>query len=205
MLCEQKAETSEVLVKHLEVVHDNPDTTGTKNKSEENKFNCALCVHSEDTEQKLVKHLEVKHKLVDMSNKRKTNQTNPNQRKLNQTGQTCQNGPCCRYLRENRCRYFHEEAAQPEEGWEEVRHHHPRQNNNHPNNQSNYHPNNLHNHPNNNHSRNHYNNQADGVAWCRQELSCTRGRKYEYKHPVGRSGFVIQRRISAQSLGDFFP
>ena len=198
MLCDYKAEIEGELVKHLANAHDITNKTDTTNKSEENRFHCPLCDHSEDNQQNLVKHLEVEHKLMDMSSSRNTNTNKTNQ---NQTIPPCHNGISCRYLRENRCSYFHEEAAQQEERWEEVRSRQPRSNNNYHNNLQNNHLSNNH----NNHPSNQNNNQSDGVGWCRQELRCSRGRKCKYKHPAGRPGFVIQRRNSGQSLGDFFP
>ena len=212
MECEQKADTEDVLVKHLAYVHNLHDITEQR-KHEGNQFNCALCDHIEDSEQELVNHLEISHKLVDVSSKTKTNQTSLNQRRTNSSLIKCENGQSCWYLRENRCRYYHEEAAQPEEVWEEVRSRHSRQpNNNHNNNlqNNNYHinqPNNHQTHPNKHHNHQH-NQQGDsweGVQWCRMDLSCTRGRRCKYRHPAGRPGFVIQRRNAGQTLGDFLP
>ena len=201
MMCEHNEETEDLLVKHLADVHNLHDTTD-KDEQEVTKFNCALCDHSDDTEMKLVKHLEVVHELVDWRSKRTTYQTSSNQSKTNQSMPTCENGPSCRYLRQYRCRYYHKEAAQPEEEWEEVR---PRNSNNRSQWQHNKHHNNQ---INNNQHRNEVqqiSDSCDGVQWCRQEMNCTRGRKCKYRHPEGRPGFVIQRRNFAQTMGDFIP
>ena len=207
MVCEHKSETDEALVNHLADVHNLHDITDDKKKYEGNQFNCALCDHIEDSEHKLVKHLEIVHKLVDVSSKTSTNKTSLNQSRVNPSVNQCENGPSCWYLRENRCRYFHEEAAQSEEGWKEVR---SRRNHNNNNLQNKYHSNQPNKHQSQaNKHHNHQHNQQDvsweGVQWCRLDLNCTRGRRCKYRHPDGRPGFVIQRRVSGQTLGDFFP
>ena len=197
IMCVHEETSEEELVKHLANVHNLVDMD-IQSRQEPVKFDCPLCKHSESLEELLVKHLEKVHHLADnpSSSRAKTTQLKPNQ-----TVPRCMNGPSCRFLRNNRCNYFHDEAAQPEEGWQEVRprqakhksqqYHHQEQQPRH------------HQHQQKLQTQQQVHGERSDVQWCWQELRCTRGRSCRFKHPAGRPGFVIIRR--KVTMEDFPP
>ena len=94
----------------------------------------------------------------------------------------CRHGPSCRFLKQNRCNFFHPEAAQPEGGrWQKVGPRRPRQ----------------------------QQKQGHGplpdvlegnVLWCSWEDKCCKGRFCKFKHPA------VQRRLGNMIAHDMdFP
>ena len=192
IMCDHEEISEEQLVKHLANVHDLVDMDFQGGK-ETVKFDCPLCKHSDSSEELLVKHLEEVHHLADnpRSSRAKNTQLKPNQAVLR-----CTNGPSCRFLRDNRCNYFHDEAAQPEQGWQEVRSRQTR-----PGQQHQPHQQQHQQHKPEHHKHQQVHGERSDVQWCWQELRCSRGRRCRFKHPAGRPGFVIHRR--SLTLEDF--
>ena len=208
IMCVHEETSEEKLVKHLADVHDLVDMD-IQGREEAVKFDCPLCKHSEISEELLVKHLEKIHHLAD---NRRNSRANTTQIKPNQTVPRCMNGPSCRFLRNNRCDYFHDEAAQPEEGWQEVRprqvrqalhkthqqqpkQHQPHQQQPKQNQQQQHQPQQHQHKP-----QQQVHGERPGVQWCWKELSCTRGRRCRFKHPEGRPGFVIHRSFTVEDF-----
>ena len=111
-----------------------------KDGSNENIKNvkCPLCDYSGDTDEQVIKHLEEVHELVDDPKPRKINkpcryfkqnrcfkgveckfthqENNENKIKHaenNDKSNMCKNGLKCTFLKQNRCDFYHEIAAQP--------------------------------------------------------------------------------------------
>ena len=119
--CNFKAPVESDISKHLDEVHLAGFETITnmensiKGKTTDDTCFCPLCDFKAQTEEAVIKHLEETHELKDTTNEPKTNKS------VNKSSNiTCKNGESCRFLKENRCHYYHKVAAQPEEPWKEV-------------------------------------------------------------------------------------
>ena len=133
VICDYMEDSEDDLEKHITSVHN-------KEGSNENIeiINCPLCDYSGDTDEQVIKHLEEVHELYDDPKPRKinkpcryfrqnrcskgleckfTHQENPgNKTKLTENSDKsnmCKNGLKCTYLKQNRCDFYHEIAAQP--------------------------------------------------------------------------------------------
>ena len=126
--CNFKAPTEREVDQHLDSVHLAGFETITNMENsikgnEPNKFSCCLdCGFNASTEEEISKHLDTVHKIRDENNPpTKSTSTQSKTTKTVQIVKTCKNGDSCRFLKVNRCLFFHEIAAQPEEQWQEVR------------------------------------------------------------------------------------
>ena len=87
--------------------------------------------------------------------------------------QLCRNGPSCQFLSQNRCLYFHPEAAQPDGGqWQEVGPRRPRQKQSEQQG----------------HGKLPRVPEGDAL-WCSYEDKCRKARTCKFKHPA------VQRRM----------
>jgi hypothetical protein len=75
-------------------------------------INCIICDFKAKTEEEVAKHIDVVHL-------EKNEIVQPEKTKI--SNKPCKNEDSCRFLKQNRCLFFHEVAAQPEGPWEEVR------------------------------------------------------------------------------------
>ena len=116
------APTDTEISKHLDEVHlEGFETlTNMENsiKEKDNMINCIYdCDFKAKSEGEVANHIDIVH--LEKDNINLSEKVPKKGAKLNIP---CKNGESCRYLRQNRCLYYHEVAAQPEEGiWEEVR------------------------------------------------------------------------------------
>ena len=134
-ICDFKEDTEEQIVKHLSDVHNVDDIP--KEKEDTKDVNCPLCDFSSKSEEQTIKHIEDVHKLVDESTSKKINkpcryyrqkrcfkgqdckfvheetQESPNKKPTENTTKTCKHGIKCTFLKQNRCHFYHEVAAQP--------------------------------------------------------------------------------------------
>ena len=126
--CDFKAPTEKEVDQHLDSVHlaGFETITNMENSIKDNepkkKYSCCLdCGFNASTEEEISNHLDNVHKLRDdNSQSTKSHQVQSKTTKP-KSNKTCKNGDSCRFLKENRCHFFHEIAAQPEEQWQEVR------------------------------------------------------------------------------------
>ena len=119
--CNFKAQTESDISKHLDEVHlagfetiTNMENSINGNESDDKCF-CPLCDFKAQTEEAVVKHLEDVHELKDITNESQSNKSIKRSPNI-----VCKNGVSCRFLKENRCHYYHEVAAQHEGPWVEV-------------------------------------------------------------------------------------
>ena len=112
--CEFKAQAEYQVIKHLDEVHlEGFETiTNMENSIKETEaiIKCIICDFEAPTEQEVAKHIDAVH--LDQE------ETEPTQ----YSNKTCKNGISCRFLKQNRCLFYHKEAAQSDGQWEEVRH-----------------------------------------------------------------------------------
>ena len=125
-MCEFNAQTEKEVDQHLDTVHLAGFETITnmensiKDNSAENMYSCCLdCDFKAKTEAEVSQHLDKVHQLRDETSQPEIKQHETSKPKSSNV--TCKNGLSCTYLMQNRCKFFHEVAAQPEEPWEEVR------------------------------------------------------------------------------------
>ena len=103
-LCKDVFKTQDGMLSHIKDKHTEDDT----NKSQ---WQCPVCDNTYNSENELVKHIDNVHFEKEVSS---TNENNSNK--------ACRNGLNCRFLKENRCMFYHDVAAQVGE-WREVSHH----------------------------------------------------------------------------------
>jgi hypothetical protein len=123
--CEFKAPTEKEVDQHLDAVHLAGFETITnmensiKDIGSNKMYSCCLdCDFTASTEEEVSKHLDTVHKLRDENTQPSKA---PNTEKTIQTIKACKHGLSCHFLKQNQCMFYHEEAAQSEGQWEEVR------------------------------------------------------------------------------------
>ena len=120
--CEFKATTEEQVSNHLDEVHlKGFETITNMNKSIKEKEKVIDCIYNCDfnagTEEEVARHIDIVHLEKDVTEPT----TTPNTEKNTQSIKECKNGLSCKFLKQNRCMFYHEEAAQSEGQWEVVR------------------------------------------------------------------------------------
>ena len=135
IICDFRESTEDQISKHMAEVHNIEDA---KKDNDLECFNCPLCEYNADSEELVIKHLEDVHKLVDEPKPRKINKPCryykqnrcfkgedckfTHEKTFENTYETkdnhnehikCKHGLNCTYLKQNRCSFYHEIAAQP--------------------------------------------------------------------------------------------
>ena len=115
-ICDFKSQTEVQVSKHLDEVHLQgfETITNLENSIKETVqiINCIMCDFNAKTEEEVARHIDIVH----LEN---NNTVQPEKTKT--SNKACKNGDTCQFLKQNRCLFFHEVAAQPEGQWEEVR------------------------------------------------------------------------------------
>jgi hypothetical protein len=76
------------------------------------------CDHTETREADLIKHIDKDH--LEIENE-PPNKTHANKTHSTSEDRPCRNGDTCRFLKDNRCMFFHDVAAQPSQNqWQSV-------------------------------------------------------------------------------------
>ena len=121
--CEFKAPTENEMSKHFDEVHLEGFETITNMENSTNEDVTIQCIYDCDfkgkTEEEVAKHIDDIHLQIETKDQAEHKSV---ETKVDRSNKVCKNGETCRFLKQNRCLFFHKEAAQPEEGqWEEVR------------------------------------------------------------------------------------
>ena len=121
--CEFKAPTENEMSKHLDEVHLLGYETITNMEKSINNNNTIQCIYDCDfkakTEEAVAKHIDEIHLEIEINDQKEHKSVKT---KMDKSNSVCKNGVTCRFLKQNRCLFFHKEAAQPGDGqWEVVR------------------------------------------------------------------------------------
>ena len=120
---------------------------------DDNRVGCERCEYIAPNEDDLRKHIETNHK--------RPVQPNRSNRSHNATYNACRNGNNCQFLRQNRCKFYHAVAEQPDRDWQLVN----RRNSHHVR-----------------HGAQPTRENTAGVQWCKFSDRCNRGRFCRFRH-----------------------